>query len=121
MLHQAKEMQISLGYIVLNKGDKKQRGKWNIEMVVKLYRGKDGVMRALGLRTSKSYIERPIQYWYSCELHCDVEKQPLSVNTNTSTLDANAKEYRPRRTAAAIAETRMKDTNDGKSENDHQQ
>ena len=114
-------MQISLGDIVLIKGDEKHSGKWNIGMVDKSYRGKYGVIRAVGLRTSKSYIERPIQYLYPLELHCDVEKQPLSVNTNTSTLDANAKEYRPRRTAAAIAEIRMKDINDDKSNNDHQQ
>ena len=48
----------------------------NIEMVDKLYRRKDGVIRALGLRSSKSYIERPIQYLYPLKLHCDVEKQP---------------------------------------------
>ena len=60
MLHQAKEMQISLGDIILIKGDEKHRGKWNIGMVDKLYRGKDGVIRAVGLRTSKSYIQRPI-------------------------------------------------------------
>ena len=60
MLHQAKEMQISLGDIVLLKGDEKHREKWNIRMVNKLCRGKDGVIRAVGLRTSKSYIERPI-------------------------------------------------------------
>ena len=75
----------------------------------------------MGLRTSKSYTECPIQYLYPLELHCDVEKQPSSVNTNTSTLDANTKEYRPRRTAVAIEEIRMKDNNDNKLENDHQQ
>ena len=121
MFHQANEMQISLGDIVLIKGYEKHSGKWNIGMCDKLYRGQYGVIRAVGLRTSKLYIERPIQYLYPLELHCDVEKQPLSVNTNTSTLDANAKEYQPRRTAAAIAEIRMKDINDDKSNNDHQQ
>ena len=89
-------------------------------MIDKLYRGKDGVIRAVGLRTLKSYIECSIQYLYPLELHYDVEKQPLSANTNTSTLDT--KEYRPRRIAAARAEIRMKDINDEKSmkNNDHQ-
>ena len=80
----------------------KSTGGSGIGMADKLYMGKDGVIRAVELRTSKSYIERPIQYLYPLELHCDVEKQPSSENTNTSTLDANAKEYRARRTAAAI-------------------
>ena len=119
MLHQAKQMQISLGDIVLIKGDENQRWEWNFGMVDKLYRGKDGVIPAVGLRTSKSYIERSIQYLYPLELHCDAEKQPLSVNTNTSTLDA--KEYQAQRTAAVIVKIRMKDINDDKSNNDHQQ
>ena len=90
-------------------------------MIDKLYWGKDDVIPAVGLRTSKSYIECPIQYLHPLELHCDVEKQPSSENTNTSTFGANAKEYQPRRTAAVVAEIRMKDTNDDKSNNDHQQ
>ena len=85
-------MQISLGEIVLIKGYEKHQGKWNIGMAD---RGKDGVKHAVGLRTSKLYIERLIQYLYPLEFHCDVEKQPSSVNTDTSTLDATAKEYRP--------------------------
>ena len=92
MLHQAKEMQVSLGEIVLTKGYEKHQGKWNTGMAG---RGKDGVKSAVGLRTSKLYIEPLIQYLYPLELHCDVKKQPSSVNTDTSTLDANAKEYRP--------------------------
>ena len=86
MLHQTKEMQISIGHIALIKEEEKHMGKWNIGIVEKLYQGKDGVIRATGLKTSKSYIEHPIQYLYLLELHCDIEKQPSSVNTNTSTL-----------------------------------
>ena len=118
MLHQAKEMQISLGDIVLIKGDGKHKEKWNIGMLDKLHKGKDDVIRAVGLRASKSYIEGQIQYLYPLELYCDVEKQSSPVKKNPSTLDANAKEYRPRRTAAAIAEIRMKNINDVESNND---
>ena len=109
-------MQISLSGMVLIKGNGKDRGKWNIGLVDKLYRDEDRLIRAVGLRTSKPYIDRSIQYLYPLELHCDVEKQPSSVNANTSTLDANAKEYQTRRARGIIAEIRMKDIND-----DHQQ
>ena len=118
MLHQAKEMQISLGDIVLIKGDGKHKEKWNTGMVDKLYKGKDDVIRAVGLRASKSYIEGQIQYLYPLELYCDVKKQSSPVKINPSTLDANAKEYRPRRTAAAIAEIRMKNINAVESNNE---
>ena len=50
-------------------------------MVGKLYSDNDGVIRAVGLRASKLYIERLIQYLCPLELHCDVEKQQSSVNT----------------------------------------
>ena len=93
ILHQAKEMQISLGAIILIKGDEKCKGKWKVGTVDKLYRGKDGVIRAMGLRTSKPYVEHPTQCLYPFELHCDVEKETSLVGTNTSTLDANAKQY----------------------------
>ena len=109
-------MQISLSGMVLIKGNGKDRGKWNIGLVDKLYRDEDGLIRAVGLRTSKPYIDRSIQYLYPLKLHCDVEKQPSSVNANTSTLDANAREYQTQRTEGIIAEIRMKDIND-----DHQQ
>ena len=79
-------MQISIGDIALIKKDEKHMGKWNIGMVDKLYQGKDGVIRATGLKTSKSYIQRPIQYLHLLDLHCDNEKKSSSVNTNTSTL-----------------------------------
>ena len=72
-------------------------------------------------KRQKSYIERPIQYLYLRELYCNVEKKPSSGNTNTLTLDANAKEYRLQHTAAEVAEIRMKDMNDDKSKNDNQQ
>ena len=62
MLHQGKEMQISLGDIIFIKDDKKHRGEWDIGLVEKLCRGKDGVTQAVEFRTSKSYIEHPIQY-----------------------------------------------------------
>ena len=64
MLHQAKEMQIPLGDIILIKDDEKHREEWDTGLVEKLCRGKDGVTKAVELRTSRSYIEHPIQYLY---------------------------------------------------------
>ena len=64
MLDQAKEMQISLGEIALIKDDEKNMGKYNIGIDDKLYRGKEDMTRAVGLRIAKSYIENPIQYMH---------------------------------------------------------
>ena len=64
-------MEIVIGDVVLIKGDDKHRGKWNIGIVEELYKGKDNVIRAVKLRSRKTYIERPIQSLYPLELSCD--------------------------------------------------
>ena len=109
MMHNTKEMKIEVGYVVLIKGEEKNKGKWGIRKVEELYKGKDDVIRGVKLRTPKSHTERPIQYLYPLELHCEMEKSTRkSKNTNHKKLNADAKEYRPRRTAAAIAEMRTR-------------
>ena len=90
---------------------------WNGWQVIQGQRWRD---TCSGIANIKIIYWAQIQYLHPLELHCDVEKQPSSVNTNTSILDANAKEYLPRRTVAVIAEIRMKDISNDKSNNDHQ-
>ena len=94
---------IKLGDVVLIKGDNKNRGKWNIGIVTKLFKGKDDEIRAVELRAGRDKLERAIQHLYPLELSCDVNRQPHDP------LNVNANEFRPRRNAAAIAELRMKD------------
>ena len=45
----------------------------------------------------KSFMERPIQFLYPLELHCDGEKK------RDISLNPAAKEFRPQRTAASDA------------------
>ena len=108
MKNNQRHMEIAIGDVVMIKGDDKHRGKWNIGIVEELYEGKDNVIRAVKLRSWKTYIERPIQFFYPLELSCDTwkrqktvlqcSKQPLTVNTN---------DFKPRRNASAIAEVRI--------------
>ena len=71
-------------------------------VVKKIYVGKDDVVRAVELRTGKGInLERAIQHLYPLELYCDVE-EPKQLN-------AEAKEFRPTRNAAAIARIRIQD------------
>ena len=100
MKRNQRHMEIEIGDVVLIKGNDKYRGKWNIGIVEELQEGKDNVIRAVKLRSRKTYIERQIQFLYSLELSCDqCSKQPLNVN---------ASEFKPRRNAAAIAEVRIR-------------
>ena len=78
------------GDVVLIKGHEKYRGKWKIGVVSKLIPGRDGVARAVRLRARKSYLERPIQFLYPKELHCDMKKP------DQGELNPEAREFKPK-------------------------
>lgn len=122
MKHKVSKMKIQIGDVVMIKGNVKNKGKWNIGVVDKLYQGQDEVIRAVRLRAGKSYYERPIQHLYPLELNCDmvnmVEKPvddrtekdaQVTVPQIKSNLNASADTFTPKRTAAAIADIRIKD------------
>ena len=50
-------MEIAIGDVILMKGDDKHRGKWNIGIVEELYEGKNNIIKAVKLRSKKTYIE----------------------------------------------------------------
>ena len=64
-------------------------------------------MRAARLRSKKSRIERAVQMLYPLELACDVEDK--GTKKENSQLNAEAKEFRPRRKAATIARDNSRD------------
>ena len=103
MKHKENLNKLRVGDVVLIKGDSKNRGKWNIGIVLDLHIGKDGEIRAVKLRVRDLIIERPIQHLYPLELSCDIN------TVNHVDLDVNAKEFRPRRNAAAIARVHIQD------------
>ena len=49
MMHNTKEMKIEVGDVVVIKGQEKNKGKWSIEIVEELYKGKDDVIRGVKL------------------------------------------------------------------------
>ena len=70
-----------------------------MDIVVKLFQGRDGVIRAVRLRAGKSYLERAVQHLFPSELSCDQEQR---VREEPS-LNPRAREFRPVRRAAAVA------------------
>ena len=101
--HKTKELNVKNGDVVLIKGNERNRGKWNIGIVVKLIKGRDGVVRAVRLRAGKSYLERAIQQLYPMELSCD----NVLEGEGATQLSADAREFRPRRAAATAAAKRI--------------
>lgn len=104
--HKKEEPQIKLGDIVLIQSDERNRGKWNLGIVAKLIKGRDGVVRAARLRAGKSFLERALQQLCPMELSCDRYQEPQDPVSNV--LNPRARAFTPRRAAVATAE-RIKD------------
>ena len=65
-------MKIFIEDVVLIKNEDRNRRKWKIGIVDKLYYRRDDLIRAVQLRLGKSFIQRLIQHLYPLELNCDI-------------------------------------------------
>lgn len=101
--HKTKEMTVKLGDVVLIQNPERNRGKWNIGIVNKLIKGRDGVVRAIRLRAGKSYLERAIQHLYPMELSCDQQREEQEERGEASQMNPRAREFPPQRRAAIAA------------------
>ena len=70
----------------------------NFGVVVKLIKGRDGVVRAVRLRAGNSFIERAVQQLCPMELSCDIPHKTEEV----AELNPRAREFNPRK-AAVVA------------------
>ena len=80
----------NVGQVVLIRNDSKNCGKWNIGVITKLYKGRDGVVRGAQLNLRKTTIDHPIQDLYPMELSTEQRKKAEQV------LNSEAKVFRPR-------------------------
>ena len=71
--------------------------------LVKLIQERDGEIRAVRLKTGKSYIERATQQLCPMELSCDIE------NVDQERLNPEAREFIPKRAAAVAAKDRVRE------------
>ena len=103
--HKVMKSEPKIGDIVMVKGENKNRGSWKLGVVINIFPGSDGVIRAVELRCDNgSTLQRPVQLLYPLELSCDIEKP-----VDEGPLNAEAREFRPRRNAAEIAKIRISD------------
>ena len=70
MLHKSNKLLLKEGFVILIKGDDKNKGKWKPGWVDKMFLGPDGIVRAVRLRAGKSFLERPLELLYPLELSC---------------------------------------------------
>ena len=100
--HPGKPCTLAVGDVVILKSEDKNRGKWPLGILQELYPGRDGVVRAVKLRSGKNFLERAVQHLYPLELSSDsVARAPSRA------LNADATVFRPRRQAALQAEERI--------------
>ena len=115
MKHKSQTLTPSVGDVVMIKGESKNRGNWNIGIVVNIFQSKDHAIRAVRLKTKNGHLERAVQHLYPLELSCDIDTNDRRKRRNSkqTELNATAKEFRPKRskrTAAVISEIITKDT-----------
>ena len=101
MKHQSKEMKLRVGNVVVIKGDERNRAHWKTGIVDKLISRRDCVVEAVRLCAEISLLERAVQHLYPLELSFDMKQSTV--------LNAEIKEFRPQRNAAAIANICMQD------------
>ena len=100
--HRSSKFEVSKGDVVLVRTDEKNRGKWPLAIVRATYPGRDGVVRAVQVETSKGLLERPVQHLYPLELACD------KVPSKEQPLNPQAAEFLPKRPAAVVASKNIK-------------
>ena len=102
-MHKVSKFQPKNGDVIIVKTDNKNRGHWPLAIVCKTYPGKDGIIRAVQLKTANGTIERPVQHLYPLELQCDSNKASDKQRLNPDVPEFRS---RPKRDAAG-AKLRM--------------
>ena len=113
MTHKEAKFKPKVGDVVIIKTDNKNRGTWPLAIVSATYPGKDGIIRALELKTTHGTIERPVQHVYPLEIACDKDTvRDTSTDATPAPLNPSATNFRPRRDAAVAARTRIQELNE---------
>lgn len=105
LVHKTPKYEVKEGDAVIVKTDDKNRGKWPLAIVEKLFPGPDGRTRAVQLKTKNGVLERPVQHLYPLELQCDTKEK--NANEGRIPLNPGARRFTPKRAAAADAEAKI--------------
>ena len=93
-----------MGDVAIVASEERNRGKWPLGIVKELYKRRDGVIRAVKLKTVNGHLERAVNHLYPLELPCDVRP-----STNSDQLNPQAPVFRPTRDAAVAARLRVQE------------
>ena len=97
-----------IGEIVTVHSDDRNKGKWTLGIITDVFPGPDGSVRAVRVKTSKSYLERAVQHLYPLDIYrINSYQAEEDVTTESDKLNLKATEFQPKRNAAAIAELKL--------------
>ena len=91
MTHQTGKLKVSVGDVVIVKSDDRNKGDWLPAIVQRIFPGKNGVVQAVELKTSKGTLERPVQHLYPMELAKE------STKPEPKPLNQKADSFRPKK------------------------
>jgi hypothetical protein len=97
-------VELNIGDVVIIKSDEKNRAKWQLGIVEELFKGRDGVVRAVRLRAGMNFLERPPIHLYPLELSCDKKEKK-----NQEPLNPDVPPFRPKRDAAVAARQQIQE------------
>ena len=106
LVHNSKELKLKEEDVVIIRGDEKNRTHWKSGIAHQFLSGHEGITTVVKLRAGKSYLECAVQHLYPLDQQCN---QKMTKETNENQLDVNAKKFRPRRNAVAIAAVKVND------------
>ena len=113
MTLKAAKFQPKVEDVVIIKTDNKNRGTWPLAVVSGIHPGKDGIIRAVELKTAHGQIERPVQHLYPLEIACDEDTDRHITRDATSVLlNPSAAVFRRQRDTAVAARTRIQELNE---------
>ena len=103
-----------IGEVVVSHSDDRNKGKWTLSIITDVFPRPDNTIRAVQVKTSKSYLGRSVQHFYPLELSCDVDRdgdcrRNGNLNTENNKLNPEAAEFQSRRNVAANAELNIID------------
>ena len=102
--HRLNKRQIQLGEVVLIMDEDVKRQLWRMGVVVELYPGRDGVVRAVSVRTTRGVFKRAVQKLCSLEIVEEPEENAdiAEATTEEPNLDVEIEEG-----AAELSETNL--------------
>ena len=106
----SKTVNINVGDVVMIKGGSKKRGKWKTDRIRELFQGKDDQIQGARLKAQRDYLDpTAVSFGVILEQETKTITRTRQYESDKKKLNVEAKQFRPKKTAAAITSAKIKD------------